>query len=65
MEIVVRVDQAGRLTVGGQFPNLVTALGMLEMAKTAIVQQAQKAAEPGVSVPNPSLARHLLNGSGG
>ena len=65
MEIVIRFDQTGRLQVGCSVGNLLLALGMLEAAKSHLIQQVNKPAESGVSVPNPELARHLLNGAGG
>lgn len=58
MEIVIRLVD-GRLLLNSNAPpgDKVALLGMLELAKAAVLQQS---AALGVQVPGPQLARQLL-----
>jgi hypothetical protein len=53
---------AGQLKVTGDavLQDKIASLGLLELAKVAIIQQPTP--QPGVEVPNGALQRHLLNG---
>lgn len=37
-ELVIKVDNAGQLTVGGPIDNKVMCLGILELAKKSIIE---------------------------
>lgn len=65
MGIVIEVNPTGQVSVKTNVPNVAMQLGLLEIAKAELLKQAQKPAQPAVSVPSPELTRHLLNGSGG
>lgn len=63
MKIVIEVV-AGRFNVTGDavLQDKIVSLGMLELAKAAIISQpAPQAAASGIEVPNKAIADRLLN----
>lgn len=65
MKVAIEVDAAGQLHVTGDaiLGNKIAVLGMLELAKVAVLQNPA-AQQPGIAVPNQSLTQQLLKDGG-
>lgn len=60
VQLIISIDQNGKLSVAGPMHDLILCFGMLEIAKEAIKDQSRAAKERVISTPSPAQAKELL-----